>query len=86
MDETTGIFEDELCVQIGEDDEKLTVIAKEIEKNQWELSVINVHGIYSVWLESYCTAQEAIDAGIRAIRDEGLEAFSSTEGFGYMHE
>jgi len=34
MEDTTGIFNDELCVQIAKDGEKLTVIAKEIEKNQ----------------------------------------------------
>jgi hypothetical protein len=86
MEDTTGIFKDELCVQIAKDGEKLTIIAKEIEKNQWELSVKNVYGINSVWLEYFFTAQEAIDAGIRAIRNEGAEAFTSTEGFEYLHE
>ena len=86
MEDTTGIFEDELCVQFEEDGEKLTIIAKEIEKNQWELSVTNVYGINSVWLEYFISAQEAIDAGIKAIRDEGVAAFNSTEGFEYLHE
>ena len=86
MDETIEYFEDQLLVQIGEGNEKLTVIANENEENRWELSVKNACGVFSVWLETYSTAQEAVDAGIKAIRNEGLEVFSSIEGFEYLHE
>ena len=86
MEDTTGIFEDELCARISNDGEDLTIIAKVIDEDQWELSVKNEYGISSVWLEYFSTAQQAIDAGIRAIRDEGAGAFASTEGFEYLHE
>lgn len=86
MEDTTGIFEDVLCVLIEEDGEKLTISAKQIEKDQWELSIKNAYGINSVWFEYFNSAQEAIDAGIKAIKEEGVKAFSSTEGFEYLHE
>lgn len=86
MEDATGIAEDELCAEISKDGENLTIIARKIEKAQWELSVINGHGVSSVWLENFPTAKHAIDTGIKAIRDEGVEPFASTEGFEYLHD
>ena len=86
MEDTNGIFEEELCTEISKDGENLTIIARGMEKDQWELSVKNEYGISSVWLEYFSTAQQAIEAGNKAIRDEGVEPFASTEGFESLHE
>jgi len=85
MEDNDGIFDNELCVQFSKGSEELTIISREIEKGQWELSMVNEHGISTVWLKYFSTAQQAIDAGIQAIGDEGVEPFSSTEGFEYLH-
>jgi hypothetical protein len=86
MEDTTGIVENELCEEISKDGENLTIIARKIEKAQWELSVKNRYGVSSVWLEYFVTVQQAIDMGIKAIRDESVEPFASTEGFEYLHD
>ena len=86
MEDTTGIVEDELCAETSKDGENQAIIARKIEKAQWELSVKNRYGVSSVWLEYFLTAQQAIDTGIKAIRNEGVEPFASTEGFEYLHD
>ena len=63
---------------------KLTVIARKIEKEQWQLSVQNENGISSNWLEFFPSAQLAIDAGVNAIQKEGIESFTDTEGYEYL--
>ena len=36
MEDTNGIFEDELCTEISKDGENLTIIARGMEKDQWD--------------------------------------------------
>lgn len=86
MEDTQGFLENELSTEISKDGENLTIIASKVDEDHWELSVKNGYGVRSVWLEYYSTAQKAVDAGIRAIRSEGVESFASTEGFEYLHD
>ena len=62
----------------------LGVIAKKIEDNEWELSIENEFGIRSIWVESFPTARTALDAGIEAIKSEGVELFSRKEELEYQ--
>ena len=84
MEDVNGFVEDELSTVVSRDGTKLIVIARRIENEQWQLSVQNEHGISSNWLEFFSTAQVAIEAGIMAIENEGIEQFIETEGFEYL--
>lgn len=86
MEDVTGFFEDELSTVVSKDGAKLIVIARRIEKKQWQLSVQNEYGISSNWLAYFSTAQLAIESGIKAIESEGIEPFVDTEGFEYLFD
>ncbi len=86
MEETAGIAEDELIKEVSKDGIKLLVIASRSEADDWKLSVQNEYGISSNWLEFFPSAQLAIDAGVQAIEEEGIEPFMDTEGFEYLFD
>ncbi len=86
MEETAGIVEDELIKELSKDGVKLLVIASRSETDDWKLSVQNEYGISSNWLEYFPSAQLAIDAGVQAIEEEGIEPFMDTEGFEYLFD
>lgn len=86
MEDTTGFSSDELLTTISKDGESLTLIARRIEQDQWELAVQNADGICSTWLEHFPTAQKAIEVGLNAINEEGIEPFVDIDGFEYLHE
>lgn len=86
MEETAGITEDELVKEVSKDGIKLLVIASRSETDDWNLSVQNEYGISSNWLEFFPSAQLAIDAGVQAIEEEGIEPFMDTEGFEYLFD
>jgi len=65
---------------------KLIVIARKIEKDQWQLSVQNEYGISSNWFEFFPSAPLAIEVGINTIEKEGIEPFLETEGYEYLFE
>ena len=65
---------------------KLVVLARRIEKEQWELSVRNEYGISTNWSEYFPSAEIAIDIGTKTIEKEGNESFIDTEGYEYLFE
>jgi hypothetical protein len=83
MDNNNGFIEDELCRKISKDGATLKVISTKISEGEWQLAILNEKGISSNWLESFSTAQLAIDAGIKAIEKEGVKEFVDVEGFEY---
>ena len=86
MERVTEFHMDELAVEVIKDGIKLMVIAMKIEEEQWQLSVLNEYGIFSNWFEFFPTAQLAIETGINAIENEGVESFVELEGFNYLFE
>ena len=86
MEDITGTVDAILFKQVIKDGAKLIVIARKMGKGEWQLSVQNENGISSNWLEFYPSAQLAIDAGVNAIEEEGIEPFIETEGYEYLHE
>jgi len=86
MDNINGFSEDALCREISKDGATLKVIATKISEAEWELAILNEKGVSSNWLESFSTAQQAIDAGIEAIEKEGVKEFVDVEGFEYLNE
>ena len=46
----------------------------------------NEYGISSNWLEFFPSSQVAIETGVQAIEEEGVEPFMGTEEFGYLFD
>lgn len=65
---------------------QLEIVAQELADGQWSLSVINERGVMSIWIEFFQNADAAITAAITAIEDEGVEEFTSIEGFEYLDD
>ena len=86
MEDIKGALDAILFKEVIQGGAKLIVIARKIEKEQWQLSVQNENGISSNWLEYFPSAQLAIDAGIDTIEKEGIEQFIDAEGYEYLFE
>ena len=86
MEDVTATVEEVLFREVVTGGTKLIVIARKIEKEQWQLSVQNESGISSNWLDFFSSAQLAIDAGVDAIEKEGIEPFIDAEGYEYLFE
>ena len=86
MEDINGAVDAILFKEVIKGGAKLIVIARKIEKDQWQLSVQNENGISSNWLEYFPSAQLAIDAGVDAIEKEGIEPFIDAEGYEYLFE
>jgi len=86
MENGNGFFDDDLSAEISKEGVKLTLIARRMEVDQWQLSVTNEYGISSFWLEYFSSSQLAIEAGVKAIEEEGIEPFVDTDGFEYLFD
>ena len=86
MDEIDGKVDAVLFKEVDKDGAKLIVIARKMEKEQWQLSVQNEYGISSNWLEFFPDAESAIDAGLKTIEKQGMEPFVDTESYEYLFE
>lgn len=86
MDKTNGFTQDELVKEVLIEGVKLTLIASNVGNERWVLSVLNEYGINSTWIDYFESAQKAIDAGLRAIETEGVDAFVEIEGFEYLFD
>ena len=86
MERVSEFHMDELAVEVNKNGIKLIVMAIKIEEGHWQLSVLNEYGIFSSWFEFFPTAQLAIETGINAIENEGIESFIEIEGFEYLFE
>lgn len=65
---------------------RLEIVAAKIAENKWSLSVINQQCIRSIWSEFFESPDLAFAAARRAIQKEGMEEFTSLEGFEYLNE
>lgn len=86
MEDVTGTVDAVFFKEVLKDGAKLIVIARKVEKDKWQLLVQNEYGISSNWLDFFPSAQLAIDAGVNAIEEEGIEPFIDTEGYEYLFE
>ena len=82
MEDVTGNVE----AQLTKDGVKLIVIASKSGTDNWQLSVQNEYGISSNWIDFFPSAVLAIEAGVQAIDEEGIEPFIDTEGFEYLFD
>ena len=86
MEDELEIVDAKLTKEIVKDGVKLIVIARKYGTSEWHLSVQNMYGITSNWLEFFPSSQLAIEAGVQAIEDEGVEPFMDTDGFEYLFD
>ncbi len=86
MEDITGEVDTVIFKEVVKRGVKLIVIARKIEKAQWQLSVQNEFGISSNWIEFFPSAKSAVDMGVNTIEKEGIEPFIETEGYEYLFE
>lgn len=86
MEDMTSIIDAVLFKEIYTGGRKLVVLARKIEKEQWELSVQNEYGISTNWSEFFPSAEIAIDIGIKTIEKEGIESFIDIDCYEYLFE
>ena len=84
MDDAAGFFADRLSAEILKEGVRLILVATRTDNDQWQLSAYNDYGTSTNWLELFSTAQLAIDAGMRAIEQEGVEPFANIDDFDYL--
>ena len=76
----------QLKKEVSKDGVKLMVIASKSGTDSWQLSVQNEHGISSNWFDFFPSSLLAIEAGVQAIEEEGIEPFMDTDGFEYLFD
>ncbi|MEX2468722.1 MAG: hypothetical protein WD396_03110 [Pseudohongiellaceae bacterium] len=81
-----GISEDECWQTYVGQGVRLEINAHRITEGEWALAVVNEAGVASNWLEFFATGEAALAAGLKAIEEEGVEAFTSIEGFDYLQD
>lgn len=86
MGEESETSADELCRAYMSDGVRLDIVASRLGKGEWALAVLNEAGVASNWTEFFATGEAALNAGMKAIEEEGVEAFTSIEGFEYLQE
>jgi len=86
MEDNNSFFEDELSTEVSKDGKILVVLATKIEKERWQVAILNEYGISTNWLKYFSTAQLAIETAITAIDEEGMEPFMDTEDFECLFE
>jgi hypothetical protein len=65
---------------------RLELIATKVADGEWTLSVLNQRGVFSTWLEYFESPDAAFCVGLETLQDEGIEEFTSIEGFEYLDE
>ncbi|MFT5176173.1 MAG: hypothetical protein ACI8W7_004367 [Gammaproteobacteria bacterium] len=68
------------------DGTRLEIIATRVSDREWELSVENELKIRTTWHKLFASAEEALNAGFKAIESEGSAEFTDIEGFDYLRD
>jgi len=86
MEELPEIHGDKFTKVVSKNGIKLLVIARRMDANSWQLSVQNEYKVCTNWIETFSSTKLAIEAGVKAIEEEGVEPFIDTEGFEYLFD
>ncbi|MEQ8694909.1 MAG: hypothetical protein RIC85_06340 [Gammaproteobacteria bacterium] len=84
MNDSTGIENEERHVPFISGDVRLDIVVTKIGDKEWSVSVINELGVYSTWWEFFESADIALTTALQAIQEEGVQEFTSIEGFEYL--
>jgi uncharacterized protein len=74
-DEDFEIIYSPLEQQFTQDGQSLEICIYKSDGSSWALEIIDAGGTSTVWDEQFDTDQEALDAALRAISEDGIEAF-----------
>ena len=72
--------EQEISKEIEKDGQKVKIeVIRDADAGGWILEIVDEQWNSTVWGETFPSAKEAIEAGIRAIEEEGIAAFIEDE-------
>jgi len=67
--------ESDITKEIEKDGLKVTIEVYKGDEGGWILEIVDEQWNSTVWDDLFSSAKEALDAGIRAIDEEGVESF-----------
>ena len=67
--------ESDFTKEIEKDGSKVTIEVYKGDESGWILEIVDEGWNSTVWDDLYPTAKEALDAGIKAIEEEGIQSF-----------
>ena len=67
--------ESEILKEIEKDGFKVKIEVHKADKDGWILEIVDEQWNSAVWDEIFPSAKEALDAGIKAIEEEGIQSF-----------
>lgn len=67
--------ESDIKKEIEQDGLKVTIEVCKDDKGGWILEIVDEQWNSTVWDNQFPTAKEALDAGIKAIKEEGIQSF-----------
>lgn len=67
--------ESDIKKEIEKDGLKVTIEVYKAEEGGWILEIVDEGWNSTVWDDLFLSSKEALDAGIKAIEKEGIEAF-----------
>ena len=67
--------ESEITKEIEKDGFKVTIEVHKADEQGWRLEIVDEGWNSTLWDDLFPTAKEALDAGIMAIEEEGIQSF-----------
>jgi hypothetical protein len=67
--------ESDITKEIEKDGSKVKIEVYKADEGGWILEIVDEQWNSTVWDDLFPSAEEAFDAGIRAIEEEGIESF-----------
>jgi len=83
MEDLNNANDEIISKDITEKGKTVTVIARPICDDFWELSIRGKGSQFTTWTEWFASPEEAISEGLSAILKEGLQEFYSNPDFEY---
>jgi hypothetical protein len=75
MRKIVNYSESDITKEIEKDGMKVTLEVYKNDDGRWILEIVDEGWNSTVWDNLFPTAKEALDAGIKAIEEEGIQAF-----------
>lgn len=86
MEDSTRTDDKERHVPFISGDVRLDIVVTKHREEEWSVSVINERGVISTWTEFFTSDDIALNTALQAIHEEGIQEFTSIEGFEYLDE
>lgn len=86
MDDDNEKHDSEVSKELFIDGFHLTLYAVFEIDCGWFLTIQNDKGVNTNWTDCFPSAEEAIDAGLKAINEEGVGEFVACDDFAYLYD